>query len=75
MSPGVFRKVALAIGGWKNLLDPKSKDDVPVDPPLADPEAASEKLLAHPDRIRTPVVRNGNEATVGYCPDRWKIWE
>jgi arsenate reductase-like glutaredoxin family protein len=76
MSPGVFRKVAQALGGWKNLLDPQGKDDVSMlIRHLADPAAASDKLLEHPDRMRTPVVRNGNEATVGYCPDRWKTWE
>lgn len=25
--------------------------------------------------MRTPVVRNGKKATVGYCPDVWKQWE
>ena len=22
-----------------------------------------------------PIVRNGRQATVGYCPDVWKTWE
>ena len=34
-----------------------------------------EKLLEDPSLIRTPVVRNGRKATVGYCPDVWKQWE
>ena len=34
-----------------------------------------EKLLEDPSLIRTPVVRNGKRATVGYCPDVWKQWE
>ena len=34
-----------------------------------------EKLLENPRLIRTPVVRNGRQATVGYCPDVWKTWE
>jgi arsenate reductase-like glutaredoxin family protein len=25
--------------------------------------------------IKTPIVRNGKQATVGYCPDIWKTWE
>ncbi len=25
--------------------------------------------------LRTPVVRNGKEATVGYCPEVWKSWQ
>lgn len=32
-------------------------------------------LLEDPKLIRTPVVRNGKKATVGYCPDVWKDWE
>ncbi len=33
-----------------------------------------EELLADPLLFRTPVVRNGNMATVGYEPDSWKKW-
>ena len=25
--------------------------------------------------IKTPIVRNGKQATVGYQPDVWKKWE
>lgn len=39
------------------------------------PEAQEEKLLEHPEVFITPIVRNGKEATVGYCPDIWKTWE
>ena len=35
----------------------------------------AEKLMEDPSLIRTPVVRNGKKATVGYCPDVWKQWE
>ena len=34
-----------------------------------------ERLLEYPDNIRTPVVRNGRQATVGYRPEVWKNWE
>lgn len=34
-----------------------------------------EKLLDWPELIQTPIVRNGKQATVGYCPDVWKNWE
>ena len=34
-----------------------------------------ERLLEYPDNIRTPVVRNGRQATVGYQPEVWKAWE
>jgi arsenate reductase len=34
-----------------------------------------EKILENPKVIKTPVVRNGNKATVGYKIDVWKNWE
>ena len=34
-----------------------------------------EKLFENPRLIRTPVVRNGRQATVGYQPEVWKTWE
>lgn len=42
---------------------------------LASPEAKLEKLMDCPWLLRTPVVRNGRQATVGYCPETWKGWE
>ena len=34
-----------------------------------------EKILANKQVIKTPVVRNGKQSTVGYMPDVWKKWE
>jgi Spx/MgsR family transcriptional regulator len=34
-----------------------------------------ELLLAHPKLYRTPIVRNGKKATVGFQPDVWKEWD
>lgn len=39
------------------------------------PQAQEEKLLEHPELFQTPIVRNGKEATVGYCPEVWSKWE
>lgn len=33
-----------------------------------------EELLEDPLLIKTPIVRHGNEATVGYQPEVWKEW-
>ena len=41
----------------------------------ADADAKIEKLLENPAMFKTPIVRNGRQATVGYCPDVWKTWE
>ena len=33
-----------------------------------------EKVLENPQVIKTPVVRNGKQSTLGYQPDVWKGW-
>jgi arsenate reductase-like glutaredoxin family protein len=33
-----------------------------------------EELLAHPLLLKTPLVREGARATVGYCPEVWGGW-
>ena len=32
-------------------------------------------LLNNPLLFKTPIVRNGKKATVGYTPEVWKEWE
>lgn len=32
-------------------------------------------LLENQQVLRTPIVRNGKKATVGFEPDVWKTWE
>jgi len=38
------------------------------------PDAKPEKLLECQQLLKTPIVRNGKLATVGYCPEVWKTW-
>ncbi|HAR96232.1 MAG TPA: ArsC family transcriptional regulator [Deltaproteobacteria bacterium] len=33
-----------------------------------------EELLNDASLLKTPVVRNGTQATVGYQPEAWKAW-
>ncbi len=33
-----------------------------------------EELLEDPLLLKTPIVRNGKDATIGYQPDVWKKW-
>ena len=33
-----------------------------------------EKVFENPHVIKTPVVRNGKQSTLGYHPDIWKGW-
>jgi len=34
-----------------------------------------EKLLECPKLYKTPIIRNGKKATVGYSPEIWKEWD
>jgi len=34
-----------------------------------------EELLKDSLLLKTPIVRNGRDATVGYQPDTWKAWK
>ena len=42
---------------------------------LAHRDDKIEKLLEYPEFLKTPIVRNGKQATVGYEPEIWKTWE
>ncbi|HPS76363.1 MAG TPA: ArsC/Spx/MgsR family protein [Oscillospiraceae bacterium] len=60
--------------GLAALID-ETDQDYPLLKYLASDEARFEKLLEDPYLLKTPIVRNGRQATVGYQPDVWKTWE
>ena len=68
LSPGEYRSIRAAVG-YDALVDRELGIDYLL------PQAAEEKLLENPWLFRAPIVRNGRQATVGYCPDVWKTWE
>lgn len=74
LSAGEYRSVRAAVG-YDALVDRDSPDyrELGIDYLL--PQVAEEKLLENPWLFRAPIVRNGRQATVGYCPDVWKTWE
>ena len=76
MSKGEFTSVASAIGGIENMLDPecRDKDTLALIKYLAE-EDKLQKILENPQVIKTPVVRNGKQSTIGYRPEVWKTWE
>ena len=73
MSRGELNAVKNAVG-LESMID-SSDEDYPLVQYLASAEAKLDKLYEDPYLIRTPVVRNGKQATVGYCPEVWKSWE
>ena len=76
MSKGELTSVMQAVGGMDKLIDPKAKDQdtLTLIKYIAD-EDKFEKLLENQQVLLTPVVRNGNQATVGYQPDVLKNWK
>ena len=73
MSRGELNAVKAA-AGLEAMID-KSDEDYPLVQYLASDEARLDKLFEDPYLIKTPIVRNGKKATVGYCPEIWKDWE
>ena len=76
LSKGEYASVKQAVGGLECMLNPdcKDRDALALVQYIAD-EDKDEKVLEHPQVLRTPIVRNGKKATVGYQPDVWKSWE
>lgn len=76
MSKGELTAVLQSVGGFDVLVDSatKDKDTLALFRYLAE-EDRLPKLLENQQLIKTPVVRNGRKATVGYQPEIWKEWE
>lgn len=76
MSKGELQSVMRAVGGIDAVVDENAKDQdtVALITYLAESQKF-DKLLENQQILREPIVRNGQKATVGYCPDVWKTWE
>lgn len=72
MSLGELTSVRQAVG-LEAMVDPKHPDTVLLQY-LASDQAKLDKLFQDPALLRTPIVRNGKQATVGYCPEIWASW-
>lgn len=73
ISRGELTSVKNAVG-LSALVDEKNPDAALIQYLAYDADKL-EKLLEDPKLLRTPIVRNGKQATVGYCPDVWQTWE
>ena len=76
MSKGEFSSVAQANGGIENMFNPdaKDKETLALIKYIAE-EDKLEKILENQHILKTPIVRNGKQSTLGYQPDVWKTWE
>jgi len=76
MSGGEFDSVLRAVGGIDKLIDWDGKS-----PTLDllrytdDVRTKEDKVFDMPKLMRTPIVRNGKQVTLGYCPEIWAKWE
>ena len=59
----------------KNAVGIDALSDAPEVSYLAYTDDKLETLFDRPELLKTPLVRNGKQATVGYCPEVWKTWE
>lgn len=75
ISAGELKAVAQRIG-LENLIDKNSpfyeESDLGY---TQDPETITRILLDYTEVLKTPIVRNGKQATVGFVPEVWKTWE
>ncbi|WP_024613607.1 arsenate reductase family protein [Clostridium sp. Ade.TY] len=75
MSKGELNSVKNSIP-VNELINEKSKDykSSNIDK-IRSSDMKLEILLKSQSLIKTPIVRNGKEATIGYKPEIWKEWE
>ena len=76
MSRGELTSVCQAVKGIDNMLDPdcRDQDALALIRYITDAQKL-DKLLVNQQVLKTPVVRNGKQATIGYQPEIWKTWE
>ena len=76
MSGKEFDSVLRAVGGIDNLIDWDSKSQEITNMKYMDDIRTKEDIVFdNPSIMRTPIVRNGKQVTVGYCPEIWNKWE
>ena len=73
LSKGELDKVK-AVVGLDNLIDKAGKEYEKRNLKYL-VHNLEDMLLQYPLLLKTPIVRNGPKATVGYCPDIWQTWQ
>lgn len=74
LSLGEYRSVRAAVG-FDALVDTDCDAYEDLGMQYLTPQQAEKKLVEYPEVFRCPIVRNGKQATVGYCPEVWSTWE
>ena len=76
MSAGELRNVAARVGGVEALIDREGARYVAKGLKYAAPTGPriEQILVDDPLLLRTPIVRAGGRATVGFAPEVWTSW-
>ena len=76
MAPREFDSVLKAVGGIDNLIDWDVKHpDIDLMKYMDDKITKEDKVYDNPKLMKTPIVRNGKQATAGFCPEVWETWK
>ena len=71
-----FDAVLRGVGGIDNLIDWNGRSqEITNMKYMDDVRGKEDKVFDDPSLMRTPIVRNGKQVTVGYCPEVWATWE
>lgn len=75
LSKGELQSVKASVG-LSHLINSDSKAYRKLNMDKISGTAMREELLLNnPTLYKTPIVRNGRQATVGYAPETWDNWE
>ena len=75
LSKGELQSVKNSVG-LNNLINVKAKDYKKLNlDQIRGEETKEDILLKNPQIYKTPIVRNGKDATVGFVPEIWTNWE
>lgn len=76
MSQGEFNSVKQAVGGVLALVNEDCKDKEALSRiQYASVLNKEKRVFENQQLIKTPIVRNGKQATIGYMPDIWQTWK
>jgi len=75
MSMGELKSVVSAVG-LENVIDTQSKDYAQsMLPYMSGAQSKMEYLLENQKLLKTPIVRDGRRAVVGFHPEIWQNWQ
>ncbi len=71
-----FDSVLRGVGGIDQLIDWNGKSpEITLMKYMDDQRAKEDKVFDNPELMKTPIVRNGKLATVGFQPQIWEQWK